>query len=83
MKINIKDLEKWQDPEYCMAAVQQNGYALQYVHAPSEAVCLAAVQQDSDALQLGASNFTKYSAACHYEFQLCRDLIERALGVAA
>jgi len=32
---------------------------------------------------LGASNFTKYSAACHYEFQLCRAAIERALGVAA
>lgn len=38
-----------------------------------------AIEQDL----LGASNFTKYSAACHYEFQLCRNLIERALGVAA
>ncbi|GAB6037163.1 hypothetical protein JCM15519_17220 [Fundidesulfovibrio butyratiphilus] len=32
---------------------------------------------------LGASNFTKYSAACHFEFQVQRALIERALGVAA
>lgn len=31
----------------------------------------------------GASNFTKYSAACHFEFQIQRNLIERALGVAA
>jgi len=38
-----------------------------------------AVEQDL----LGASNFTKYSAACHYEFQACRAAIERALGVAA
>ncbi|KAF0234123.1 MAG: type III restriction enzyme res [Desulfovibrionaceae bacterium] len=32
---------------------------------------------------LGASNFTKYSAACHFEFQVQRALIEQALGVAA
>lgn len=32
---------------------------------------------------LGSSPFTKYSAVCHAEFQFCRVMIERAIGVAA
>jgi hypothetical protein len=35
----------------CLKAVEQNGYALQYVKEQSEAVCLKAVEQDGYALQ--------------------------------
>jgi len=34
-----------------MEAVQQNGHALRYVKAQTEAICLAAVKQNGDALQ--------------------------------
>ena len=34
-----------------IAAVQQNGYAVQYIENPSEAVQLAAVQQNGHAVQ--------------------------------
>ena len=33
-----------------MTAVQQNGYALEYVENQTEGICMAAVQQDSNAL---------------------------------
>ena len=46
-----QDLEKWYDSEYCLAAVEQDGDALQYVKEQTEAVCLAAVEQDGYALQ--------------------------------
>jgi hypothetical protein len=45
------EFEKWEDEAYCLAAVQQNGYALQHVHAQTEAIALAAVQQNGHALQ--------------------------------
>ena len=34
-----------------LAAVKQNGYALQYVQAQTEEICLAAVKQDGYALK--------------------------------
>jgi len=34
-----------------LAAVKQDGYALQYVKKQSEAVCLEAVKQNGDALR--------------------------------
>jgi hypothetical protein len=39
------------DEAVCLAAVEQNGDALQYVHNQTEAICLAAVKENSDALQ--------------------------------
>lgn len=43
----------WRTPEVCMAAVQQNGYAVQYLTDAQRTpeVCLAAVQQDGYAVE--------------------------------
>ena len=38
------DLEIWKDPKYCLQAVKQNGYALQFVKEQTVEMCLAAVQ---------------------------------------
>ena len=40
------EFEKWESEAVCLAAVQKNGDALQYIAEArqSEAVCLAAVQ---------------------------------------
>jgi len=35
----------------CIKAVEQDGYALQYVKDQTEAVCIKAVEQDGDALR--------------------------------
>ena len=40
-----------QTPGICLAAVQQNGHALEYVRTQTLALCLAAVQQDGHALE--------------------------------
>lgn len=40
-----------------LAAVKQNGYALQYVAQQTEAICLAAVQMDGYALQYVDARF--------------------------
>jgi Tol biopolymer transport system component len=39
------------DEQEALAAVQQDGYALRYVHKQTYAICKAAVQQDGYALQ--------------------------------
>jgi len=46
-----KELEQWYDEKYCLAAVEQDGYALRYVKEQTEAICLKAVEQDGDALR--------------------------------
>jgi hypothetical protein len=38
------------DAAAALAAVKQNGYALQYVREQTPAICLAAVKQNGDAL---------------------------------
>ena len=43
-KTNLKDKE-------ALAAVEQDGYALQYVEKQTEAICLEAVKQNGYALQ--------------------------------
>ena len=43
--------DKWSDPEYCLAAVQEDGYALKFVKEQTPEICLAAVQQDGYALK--------------------------------
>ena len=45
------EFEKWEDEAYCLAAVQQDCYALRHVHDQTAAICLAAVQQNGDALR--------------------------------
>ena len=40
-----------QTPEICLAAVQQNGFALQYVKKQTPELCLMAVQQNGNSLQ--------------------------------
>lgn len=39
---------KERTPEICLAAVQQDGHALQYVKEQTPEICLAAVQEFSD-----------------------------------
>jgi hypothetical protein len=46
----ITDLLNWNDEKFCMSAVRQNGYALQYVKEQTEQICLAAVKQYGYAL---------------------------------
>ena len=43
-------IRKWTQEE-SIAAVQQNGYTLQYVHNQTEAICIAAVQQNGYTLR--------------------------------
>ena len=57
ININIKELEVWYDPEYCLKAVERNGDALRYVKDQTESVCLKAVESDGDALQYVAKIF--------------------------
>ena len=40
-----------QTPENCLAAVQNDGYALQFVKEQTPEICLAAVKQNGLALQ--------------------------------
>jgi hypothetical protein len=37
--------ERWDDPEYCLRTVQQNGWALRYVHNQTPELCMAAKLQ--------------------------------------
>ena len=48
-----KEQEKfvWDNPEFCLKAVKQNGWALQHVKEQTPEVCLEAVKQSSRALQ--------------------------------
>ena len=45
------EFEQWSDEKFCLKAVEQNGYALQYVKEQSEVICLKAVEEDGDALK--------------------------------
>ena len=46
-----KDALLWFDEDYCLKAVEQDGYALRYVNIQTEAICLKAVERNGDALQ--------------------------------
>ena len=45
------EILKWKEESYCLEAVKQDGYSLQYVKEQTEAVCLEAVKQDGDSLR--------------------------------
>ena len=45
-----KNLLKWYDEEYCLQAVKQNGYDLQYVKNPTEEICLEALNQNIEVI---------------------------------
>ena len=47
----IEELEVWSDERYCVEAVKQNGYALEYVGNQTKEICLAAVKQNGYALR--------------------------------
>jgi len=55
-------------PELCLLAVQQNGYAIQFVKDQTEDICLAAVQQNGLAL--------KYVFPECQTYMICRAAIE-------
>ena len=44
-------IQDWNDPEYCLQAVKQNGYALQWVKEQTPEICLEAVKQYGQALE--------------------------------
>ena len=46
-----KEWKMWEDKEFCLAAVQQDGRALQYVKEQTPEICLAAVQKNGSALE--------------------------------
>ena len=41
----------WNNPKYCLEAVKQNGYALEYVKEQTPEICLEAVKQNGLALE--------------------------------
>ena len=41
----------WNNPKYCLEAVKQNGYALEYVKEQTPEICLEAVKQYGLALE--------------------------------
>ena len=47
----ISDLAIWEDPEYCLRAVETNMYALEYVKQQTPDICLAAVTNQAASLQ--------------------------------
>src|SRR5574344_1958171 len=49
MRIGMK--KDWNNPKYCLEAVKQNGYALEYVKEQTPEICLEAVKQNGYALQ--------------------------------
>ena len=53
----LYNIVKEQTQEICLAAVKQNGYALQYVKEQTPDICLAAVKQDGYALQFVKDKF--------------------------
>ena len=40
----IEDWDKWNDPDFCVKALVQNGNVLKYIQNQTEEICLAAVQ---------------------------------------
>ena len=44
-------IEDWNDFEYCLEAVKQNGYALAFVKEQTHEMCLEAVKRDGLALE--------------------------------
>lgn len=53
MEFEKKQRDKWQDKEYCITAVKQDGKSLQFVPEKykTEKLCLEAVKQDGWALK--------------------------------
>ncbi len=39
-------IQDWNDPEYCLEAVKQDGYNIEYVINQTPEICLEAVKQD-------------------------------------
>ena len=50
-KILLKDFVFWNDNDFCLLTVVQNGNSLEYVQNQTDEICLAAVRQNSRALQ--------------------------------
>ena len=50
--------------DICLAAVKQNGYALQYIKEQTPDICLAAVKQYGYALQYVEEANTRYLFSC-------------------
>ena len=44
-------IEDWNDSEYCLEAVKDNGFALRFVINQTPEICLEAVKQDGLALE--------------------------------
>src|SRR5574344_1664027 len=49
MRIGMK--KDWNNPKYCLEAVKQNGYALEYVKEQTPVICLESVRQNGYALE--------------------------------
>jgi len=49
--IPLADWERWEDPEFCLKIIKQDGELLKYIKKQTKEMCLAAVRQDGLALQ--------------------------------
>ena len=45
------EFEEWSNRKFCLKAVEQDGYSLQYVKDQTEQICLKAVEQNGDSLR--------------------------------
>ena len=43
-------IQDWNDYEFCLEAVKQDGYALEHVKEQTQEICLEAVKRDGYAL---------------------------------
>ena len=50
-KYTLEFVMDWNDEDYCLAAVKNNGFALQFVKEQTEEICLVAVKGNGLALQ--------------------------------
>jgi len=48
---SINELVEWNNLDFCLNAVKQNGHAIQFIKNPSEEVQLVAVNQNGNAIQ--------------------------------
>lgn len=61
--IDIADWEMWDSFEFCLTAVQANGFSLKFIKNQTIDICLAAVQQNGHALVYVKDQATEICAA--------------------
>jgi len=60
----LEEFKKWNNKEFCLKKVKQNGLNLKYVHKQTKEICMAAVMQNGWALQYVHPNVRGYREIC-------------------